>query len=104
MTSLHKRTLKPGVLAIASALTAMSVQAQNLVELYDAARGFDSSYQSARLQYDANLAKADQAKAGILPTAGLNIGVSRTGFDNTNPAVDRNFSTENARLTESQHL
>ena len=104
MTSLHKRTLKPGVLAIASALTAMSVQAQNLVELYDAARGFDSSYQSARLQYDANLAKADQAKAGILPTAGLNIGVSRTGFDNTNPAVDRNFSTQNATLTASQPL
>ena len=104
MTSIHKRTLKPGVLAIASALTAMSVQAQNLVELYDAARGFDSSYQSARLQYDANLAKADQAKAGILPTAGLNIGVSRTGFDNTNPAVDRNFSTQNATLTASQPL
>ena len=104
MTSLHKRTLKPGVLAIASALTAMSVQAQNLVELYDAARGFDSSYQSARLQYDANLAKADQAKAGILPTAGLNIGVSRTGFDNTHPAVDRNFSTQNATLTASQPL
>ena len=104
MTSLHKRTLIPGVLAIASALTAMSVQAQNLVELYDAARGFDSSYQSARLQYDANLAKADQAKAGILPTAGLNIGVSRTGFDNTNPAVDRNFSTQNATLTASQPL
>ena len=90
--------------AIASALLAMNAQAQNLVDLYDSARAFDASYQSARLQYDANLAKADQARAGILPTAGLNVGASRTRFDNTNPAVDRSFSTQNATLTASQPL
>ena len=90
--------------AIASALLAMNAQAQNLVELYDSARAFDASYQSARLQYDANLAKADQARAGILPTAGLNLGVARTRFENTNPAVDRSFSTQNATLTASQPL
>ena len=90
--------------AIASALVAMNAQAQNLVELYDSARAFDASYQSARLQYDANLARADQARAGILPTAGLNVGASRTGFDNTNPAIDRSFSTQNATLTASQPL
>ena len=104
MTLHNKRAAKPMVLAIASALMAISAQAQNLVQLYDAARGFDASYQSARLQYDANLARADQAKAAILPTAGLNMGVSRTGFDNTNPAVDRNYSTQNATLTASQPL
>jgi len=97
---------KPMVIAIASALLAFSApaRAQNLVELYDAARAFDASYQSARLQYDANLARADQARAGILPTAGLNMGVSRSSFDNSNPAVDRNFSTQNATLTASQPL
>ena len=90
--------------AIASALLTMNAQAQNLVELYDSARAFDANYLSARLQYDANLAKADQARAGILPIAGLNLGASRTGFDNTNPAVDRSFSTQNATLTASQPL
>ena len=90
--------------AIASTLLPINAQAQSLVEIYDSARSFDASYQSARLQYDANLARADQARAGILPTAGLNIGASRTGFDNTNPAVDRNFSTQSATLTASQPL
>ena len=90
--------------AISSALMAMSAQAQNLVELYDSARAFDANYQSAKLQYEANLARADQARAGILPTAGLNVGASRTAFDNTNPVIDRNFSTQNATLTASQPL
>ena len=95
---------KPIVVAIASVLLAMGAQAQNLVQLYDAARTFDASYQSARLQYEANLAKADQARAGILPTAGLNVGASRTSFDSTIPAADRSFSTQNATLTASQPL
>ena len=44
-----------------------SVQAQSLGELYESARGFDAAYQSARAQYDATLAKADQARALVLP-------------------------------------
>ena len=108
MTLRNQRNAKPlakhMVLAIASALMAMSAQAQNLVDLYDAARAFDANYQSAKLQYDANLAKADQARAGILPTAGLAAGASRTSFNSSNPVVDRSFSTQNATLTASQPL
>jgi outer membrane protein len=99
-----QRNRKTLVIAISSALLAMSAQAQNLVELYDSARAFDAVYQSAKLQYDANLARADQARAGILPTAGLNVGASRTSFDNNNPVVDRSFSTQNATITASQPL
>ena len=44
-------------------------QAQSLMDLYGAARGFDASYQSAKSLYEANLAKAEQAKALLLPTA-----------------------------------
>jgi outer membrane protein len=98
------RIAKPMVIAIASALLAISAQAQNLVQLYDAARAFDASYQSAKLQYDANLARADQARAGILPTAGLNVGAARTSFDTTIAGADRSFSTQNATLTVSQPL
>ena len=79
-------------------------QAQSLVELYESARAFDASYQSARLQYDANLARAEQARAGLLPTAGLAAGVSRSAFENTNPQVDRSFNTQNATLSASQPL
>lgn len=110
MTTPQKPPALPGLLplsiALASVLMAFApqAQAQSLVELYESARAFDASYQSAKLQYDANVARADQAKAGILPSAGLAAGVSRTGFDNTNPLVDRSFSTQNATLTASQPL
>jgi outer membrane protein len=96
----------PLSLAIASALMVLApaAQAQSLVELYQSARAFDAAYQSAKLQYDANLARAEQAKAGILPTAGLAAGVSRTGFENTNPAIDRSYNSQNATLSASQPL
>jgi outer membrane protein len=102
----RKPSLLPLSLAMAAALlvAAPLAQAQSLLELYDAARTFDASYQSARLQYDANLARAAQAQAGILPTAGLAAGVSRTGFENTNPAVDRSFNSQNATLSATQPL
>src|SRR2546426_9296616 len=109
MTPLKKRPAFPVMplsitIAVALMTAAPQAQAQSLVELYESARAFDATYQSAKLQYDANLARADQAKAGILPTAGLAAGVSRTGFDNNNPAVDRSFSTQNATLTATQPL
>lgn len=111
MTPPKKPTLSclprlPLSLAIVSALMGLApaAQAQNLVELYQSARAFDAVYQSAKLQYDANLARAEQAKAGILPTAGLSAGVSRTGFENTNPAIDRSYNSQNATLSASQPL
>eukprot|EP01036_Dinobryon_divergens_P048556 gene48556-65131_t len=46
-------------------------QAQSLVDMYEMAKGYDASYQSAKFQYEANVAKADQGKAALLPTVGL---------------------------------
>jgi outer membrane protein len=92
-----------GILGVLAVL-APAAQAQSLVELYESARAFDATYQSARLQYDANLARADQARAGILPTAGLAAGASRNAVENTNPPVDRGFNTQNATLSASQPL
>jgi outer membrane protein len=101
-----KRCAKPLVLttALASALLTFGAHAQSLSELYDSARAFDATYQSAKLQYDANLARAEQARAGILPSAGVAAGVSRTGYQNSNPVTDRTFSTQNATLSASQPL
>ena len=108
-TARRSRAQRPRMLPLALAATlllglAPTAQAQSLVELYQAARGFDANYQSARLQYEANLARADQAKANILPTAGISAGTSRTGFENTTPAINRSFGTQNAALSASQPL
>ena len=98
------RSSIPLLMVSALAVLAPSSQAQSLVELYESARAFDATYQSARLQYDANLARADQAKSGILPNAGLAAGASRTAFENTNPQIDRSFNTQNATLSAAQPL
>ena len=92
--------------AITAALTAFpaSVQAQSLVVLYESARTFDASYQSAKLQYDANLARAEQAKSGILPVAGLAAGATRNRVENTLPSIDSSFTTQNATLSATQPL
>jgi outer membrane protein len=83
---------------------APAAQAENLLELYQSARAFDATWQSARSQYDANLARAAQSKAGILPTAGLTAGYSKTDLEVTAPVINRNFRTENAALNASQPL
>jgi outer membrane protein len=90
--------------AVSAALLCMGAQAQSLAELYDSARTFDATYQSAKLQFEANLARAEQAKAGVYPTAGLSAGLSRTGFQNSNPVTDRSFSNQNIALSASQPL
>lgn len=93
-------------LAVAAAVLALGApaRAQSLVDLYESARAFDANFQSAKLQYEANLARADQARAGILPTAGLSAGASRSAFENTNPAIERGFSSQTATLSASQPL
>ena len=84
----------------------LPARAQSLVQLYESAQAFDASYQSAKLQYDANLARADQALAGILPTASVSAGASRVGVESTAaPAGGTiSFNTQNATLSASQPL
>ena len=101
MTSPHRlASICLAILALAGA----PLQAQTLVDLYDAARASDATYQSARAQYDANLAKADQARALILPSANLSSGVSRNVFDNTTPPIDRTYTALTASIGASQPL
>ncbi|MCM2297684.1 TolC family outer membrane protein [Rhodoferax sp.] len=94
-------------LPLALALTAAFVlpaQAQSLVELYDAARSFDASYQSAKSLYEANLSKAEQAKAGLLPSANLGLGVNRTNIDSDIDTFERSYGNQSATLSASQPL
>jgi outer membrane protein len=93
----------PLALALAAAFAAPA-HAQSLLELYDSARATDAAWQSAKATYDANVARAAQARAGILPQANLAATGSRTDFENTVPPLDRNFSTGVATLSASQPL
>jgi outer membrane protein len=87
-------------------------QAQSLVDLYDAARGYDAAYQSAKAQMDATLSKTDQAIAGILPTVTSTAAVSRTNIafmQDATPAssvitFDRIFGTQSTSISASQAL
>ena len=86
------------------ATVAGPAHAQNLQQVYDLARAYDSSFQSVQAQYDAAVSRAEQARAGLLPSAGLTAGVSRANNENTNPAVTRNVTTQNMGISASQPL
>ncbi len=85
--------LRPLALMMAIGL-AGAAQAQSLVDLYAAARDFDATYQSAKAQNEANLYKADQTMALILPKVGINAtwsagqSVSDRGFNNNSMTLD----------------
>jgi outer membrane protein len=73
------RTL-PLTTAVVLALSSQA-QAQSLIEMYDAARAYDATFISAKAQFEANLAKANQTLGGILPNIALSANASRTYFD-----------------------
>ena len=101
------KRLVPQLTALALAAlgaSALPVQAQNLADLYQAARGYDAGFQSALSAANATLARGEQAKAGIWPTAGFQIGASRSLLDVASAANNTHFGGQNATLTASQPL
>ncbi|PZO10686.1 MAG: channel protein TolC [Burkholderiales bacterium] len=100
------RTFALSRLAVAAWLAlgaATGAQAQSLVELYEAARGFDATYLSARSQYEADLFRADQAKAGLLPEVGLGAAASWARRE-INGGQDTTSNSQSATLSASQPL
>jgi outer membrane protein len=79
-------------------------QAQSLVELYDAARGYDASYQSAKSQYEASVSRAEQAKAGLLPSANLALGANRSNIGSDIASLEKSFGSQSATVSASQPL
>jgi outer membrane protein len=90
------------VLLLGSGLT----KAQNLTDLYQAASTYDATYQAAKAQYEANLARAEQAKAGLYPTVGLSANLSGTNSDVKKPATNSNrfFGSQSAGISATQPL
>ncbi|HET6788183.1 MAG TPA: hypothetical protein VFH49_09490, partial [Aquabacterium sp.] len=70
-------------LAVALALSGLSagVQAQSLVDLYQAAKNYDAAYLSAKAQADSAQYKAAQAYAQRMPLVNLKGTLTRQHFD-----------------------
>jgi outer membrane protein len=103
-----RRTHLPGAwgrvgLAV-TLLCAGAAQAQSLTALYGAAQGFDAAYQAAKSAHEAAQAKAEQARAGLLPTVGLSSSASWSDINNASPVADRNVNSQNVAVAAKQPL
>ena len=94
--------LSAALATVFAAAIALPAHGQSLIELYDAARGYDATYQGARAQYDANLARAAQAKAGILPAVGLSGNATSTKQDLSTDtlSLNRGIPTQAAGISQ----
>jgi len=101
---------RPLPIALAVVLSFSSqVRAQSLVTLYEIAREYDASFISAKAQYEANLAKANQTLGGILPNISLGSTATRTSatvsYDNAPSSNGENtFGVYSANVTMTQPL
>ncbi len=95
------------VLAFAMLFMAvLPAHGQSLIELYESARGYDATFQAARAQHDAALARAAQSRAGLLPTVGLSAGVAHTRQDISPETASsaRGVNTKNVGINATQPL
>jgi outer membrane protein len=84
-----------------------NVSAQNLDSVYQSALAYDATVASAKAQFEANLAKGDQAKAAILPTIGFNAGQTRNQTSTTpdgGKTLDKSFGARNIGVSLNQPL
>ncbi|MCT6719036.1 TolC family outer membrane protein [Acidovorax sp. K2F] len=90
-------------LALGAALCAPA-QAQSLLQLVESARTYDTAWQSARAQLDAAARKADQARAGLLPSAALTGGLTRSNVELSKPKIENTGTAQTVGVNASQPL
>ena len=71
--------------AVLGMASSMGAQAENLIDLYQAARGYDAAYLAAKSQFDAAQFKADQARSLQRPSVNLQATVKRSRLDSSLP-------------------
>ena len=93
-------------LALLLALAGAPASGQSLVELYRSARDYDAVYQGARAQYAASVARAAQARAGVLPSINLTAGASFTEQDLSSggTSTSRGVNSRNVGINLTQPL
>ena len=100
---------RPLPIALAVVLSfSSSAHAQSLIDLYEVARGYDASFISAKAQYEANLAKANQTLGGILPNIAMTTSATRTNIsvtaDATAATTENRYGVYSANVTMTQPL
>lgn len=103
MTPFRPLSLSLMSLALGAALTAPA-QAQSLLDLVESARTYDTVWQSARAQLDAASRKADQARAGLLPSAALTSGLTRSNVELSKPKIENTGTAQTIGINASQPL
>lgn len=103
MVAMTYLRLFPLPLALTFAL-GLPAQAQSLSDLYQAAKAFDASYQAAKSQFDATLSRGEQARAALLPSANLALGVNRTNIASDKAFLEKSYGNQSATLSASQPL
>lgn len=103
MTPFRPLSLPILSLALGAALCAPA-QAQSLLELVESARTHDTAWQSARAQLDAAARKADQARAGLLPSAALTGGLTRSNVELSKPKIENTGTAQTVGINASQPL
>jgi outer membrane protein len=95
------------LLALCACLLSLApmAQAQSLLPLTELARSYDASWQASKAQFDAATSRADQARAGLLPSAGVSAGAS-TAHTNIHTVQHAHLTTpsQNVTLSASQPL
>ena len=74
-------SLRPLAVGVALAAASMLAQAQNLQQLYEAARGYDATYLAVLAQTEAAQSRLAQSGALRLPVATLGASATRSGSD-----------------------
>ena len=98
------------VLAGAPVFFPFAAGAEDLLQVFRDARGYDAQYGAARYALQAGLEKLPQGRSLILPTVGLTSGLTRTNLDidgrgpNPATATTRTFTTGTYQLTLSQPI
>jgi outer membrane protein len=98
----------PTRLALSLALgiaVVLPARAQSLLELYEAARGYDATYLSSRALLESAEYRVEQVKALRRPQVGLQVGATRTTADTPYASTIRaDIENLNATLSASQSL
>jgi len=84
---------------------AAPASAQSLIELYEAARGYDATYLAARALLDSAQYRAEQAKALNRPSVGLQVSATRSTSDTPySSTLSSNANSVNAGISATQSL
>jgi outer membrane protein len=94
------------VLFAALLVVATPLRAEDLMQVYRLAQANDPQFAAARADYAANLEKAPQGRALLLPTVDLSAGTGETDLHSKSPTVDGRFrsGTDTYSLNLTQPL